>query len=692
MVEKDFGSVIKCLRNDNGDKYISASFTKFCQENGIRRQMTCPNTPQQNGVVERKLAHLTAISRSWLHDKNLPKELWAAAMHSACHVINRLPPWPSTSKSLFELLYKSKPNASYFRIFGSLCYVHVPKSNRAKLDSKAFKCVFIGHDSHRKGWKCMDPVTKKVVSRDVMFDKVSTYYTTNHITNHSYLDASVFDDHEVQVSSTLEDVLQPKADDAEDGPQLVDVPSHDQLLRRSMRDRRKPDYLCDYDVQLNACAITACFLVGDVGDDEPRCYREAQGIADWEVAMQEEISALYKNGTWELVPKPKDARIMSYKWVYKLKKKADGSVQRYKARLVARGFSQEYGLDYEDTFSPVAKMVIIRVIVSLAAYNGWLLWQLNVKNAFIYGDLDRDIYMKQPPGPVSKQFHDRVCRLKKALYGLKQAPRAWYGKISQFLIFCGFNLSNADSSLFVKMKSSKYTVLLLYADDMIITEDDENEIAHLKDQLAVRFEMKNMDEAQRFLGLEVHKTDGYFVSQKSYAESLLVQFGMENSTTVSTRMEPSLKLRTAEGDVLQDVTLFRQMVGSLFYLTITRPDIAYSVCIISQFMQQPCLNHLVATKRILRYVKRTMNYGLFYKQQESFSLYGFTDADWAGDVNDKNLQPAIVSLQDLLLFHGVVQSKGQQHSRALRKSIWQQPWHQRNAFGLSGLYVRLHQN
>lgn len=221
--------------------------------------------------------------------------------------------------------------------------------------------------------------------------------------------------------------------------------------------------------------------------------------------MREEINALRKNNTWELVPKPKGAELVTCKWVYKLKTKADGTIERHKARLVARGFSQQYGLDYEETFSPVAKMVTVRTIVSLAAYKGWNLWQLDVKNAFLYGELDCDIFMEQPQGFVYKEFPNYACRLKKALYGLKQAPRAWYGKIAQYLTFCVFKTSSSDPSLFIKTHSAKYTMILLYVDDMIITGDDNAEITRLRGDLSVRFEMKNLGEAQCFLGLKVKK-------------------------------------------------------------------------------------------------------------------------------------------------------------------------------------------
>ncbi|KAL0301676.1 UNVERIFIED_CONTAM: Retrovirus-related Pol polyprotein from transposon TNT 1-94 [Sesamum radiatum] len=247
------------------------------------------------------------------------------------------------------------------------------------------------------------------------------------------------------------------------------------------------------------------FFVG-ASSDEPECYEEAKGCLEWEIAMQDEIEALRRNDTWELVPKPENSQPVTCKWVYRLKKKSDGTIDRYKARLVARGFSQSYGLDYEETFSPVAKMVTVRSIFSLAAFKSWKIWQLDVKNAFLYGELDREVLMEQPPGFVSKEFPTHVCLLKKELYGLKQAPRAWY----------------------------------------------------------VRFEMKNLGEIGCFLGLEVKKTGhGFFISQRSYAKNLLDRFGMGESNGIATPMEPYLKLNKEEGQPLRDERKFRQLIGQV---------------------------------------------------------------------------------------------------------------------------------
>jgi hypothetical protein len=224
--------------------------------------------------------------------------------------------------------------------------------------------------------------------------------------------------------------------------------------------------------------------------------------------MNDEMNALIKNQTWDLVPKPKEVKPITCKWIYKVKCKANGGVDRYKARLVARGFSQKYGEDYDETFSLVAKMTSVRVVISLAAHHEWKLWQLDVKNAFLYGEIDKDIYMEQPDGYISQAHPKHVCKLKKALYGLKQALRAWYGKIAEYLQFCGYFASNLDSSLFVKKQSKVRVIVLLYIDDMIVTGNNDEEITRLRTELSIRFEMKDLGELSHFLGFEVSSLKG----------------------------------------------------------------------------------------------------------------------------------------------------------------------------------------
>ncbi len=245
------------------------------------------------------------------------------------------------------------------------------------------------------------------------------------------------------------------------------------------------------------------YMVRVIQEVEPTCFEHAIRNPKWDNAMDEEMAALDANATWELVVLPKDKKIIGCKWVYKVKHNADGSVSRYKARLVAKGYAQTYGIDYEETYSPIAKMTIVKAIIAMEAAKGWSLHQMDVKNAFLHGDLQEEVYMKQPPGYVDQTNPNLVCRLKKALYSLKQAPRAWSDKIGQYLVTSGFQTSKADFSLYVKKTDYGIVVIVIYVDDLIITGDNDADIFDLKKLLKHKFEMKDLGKLRYFLGIEV---------------------------------------------------------------------------------------------------------------------------------------------------------------------------------------------
>lgn len=652
-VEGEIGSQIRCLRTDNGGEYTSDEFFQYLKVSRIRRQFTCPNTPQQNGVAERKNRHLAEICRSMLHAKNVPPRFWAECMKTAVYVTNRLPQARLDFTSPYEKLWNVKPTVSHFKVFGCVCYVFVPDHLRSKFDKKAVRCIFVGYDNERKGWKCCDPTSGRCyTSRNVVFDEASSWWSSEavllpdskeiekrlqerleqqpetsevHPTQEVLAEIEPQED-EDRASSPVRDrspwqtgVHHTSPEEARPS-QLEEIGEEESPLRRSKRTRKpNPKYA-------NAA------LVEDIGVKEPNSFEEANQSKEWRKAMEEEMQALLQNETWDIVPKPKDVKPISCKWVYKLKVRPDGSIDRYKARLVARGFSQTYGLDYEETFSPVAKITTVRVLLALAANKSWRLWQMDVKNAFLHGELDREIYMEQPKGFESKSHPSYVCKLKKALYGLKQAPRAWYGKIAEFLVQSGYLMTPADSSLFVKTREGKVAIVLVYVDDLIITGDHVEEIQQIRGNLSVRFQMKELGELNHFLGLEVERAkDGLFLCQQKYAQDLLDKYGMLDCKPISTPMEVNIKLCATEGKDLDDSTMYRQLVGSLIYLTLTRPDITYAVGVVSRYMQTPKKPHLEAVRRILRYVKGTLDYGLFYTKGGKCELVGHCDADYAGD-------------------------------------------------------------
>jgi histone deacetylase 1/2 len=372
---------------------------------------------------------------------------------------------------------------------------------------------------------------------------------------------------------------------------------------------------------------------------EPVSLEEALNSPDWKKAMDAEYSALLKNETWDLVPPQKGINLIDSRWVYKVKRKADGSVERFKARLVAKGFKQRQGMDYFETYSPVVKPSTIRVILSLAFSQGWSMRQIDIQNAFLHGILEEKVYMKQPPGyeDTSKPSH-YICRLKKALYGLKQAPKAWHSRLTCKLQNLGFRGSVADASLFVFREGDITIYILIYVDDIIIVSSSDKATDKLIQNLNKDFAVKDLGPLEYFLGVEVkpHR-DGILLSQRRYALDLLKKANMEKCKPISTPMSSSERLSRDHGTLLSGDEQFRyrSIVGGLQYLTLTRPDLSFAVNKVCQFIQSPTSVHWVAVKRILRFVKGTVDEGLKIQRSRNILLSGFSDADWAGCPDDR---------------------------------------------------------
>jgi hypothetical protein len=371
---------------------------------------------------------------------------------------------------------------------------------------------------------------------------------------------------------------------------------------------------------------------------EPTNYRIAMENPFWRQAMNDEFQALLKNKTWHLIPPNPTLNLIDCKWVFRLKQLPNGSIDRYKARLVAKGFNQQYGVDYDETFSPVVKPTTIRLLLSLAVSRGWSMRQIDIQNAFLHGILNEDVYMKQPPGFLDSKHPDYVCKLDKALYGLKQSPRAWFSRLSSKLIQLGFTASKADVSLFIFNQDGIQIYILIYIDDIIILSSSTVATDKLLVQLRDDFAVKDLGQLSYFLGIEVHHTsDGIVLLQRKYIHDLLSRTNMLSSNGVPTPMLPTEKLSLDGGEKLSsdDATKYRSVVGALQYLLLTRPDISFSVNRVCQFMSAPTDVHWGAVKRILRYLHATMDFGLRFSRRGSSLLSAFSDADWAGNPDDR---------------------------------------------------------
>jgi Reverse transcriptase (RNA-dependent DNA polymerase) len=282
---------------------------------------------------------------------------------------------------------------------------------------------------------------------------------------------------------------------------------------------------------------------------------------------------------------------------------------------VAKGYTQTQGIDYYETFAPVAKMNTVRILSSIAVNKDWNLHQMDVKNAFLQGTLEEEVYMTLPPGHEKERNSNLVCRLKKAIYGLRQSSRSWYGKLSHFLLSYGFKISGADSSLFVKHSCNGLTVVLVYVDDIIITGDNQFEIDCIKGNFKQKFEIKDLGRLKYFLGIEIARSSkGLFISQRRYTLKLLKETGKLGSKPAITPINMNIKLNSEDGEPLKNVNQFQRLVGKLIYLTVTRPDLSYAVSQISQFMHASRTPHLGAINRILKYLKGSPGKGIWIKK------------------------------------------------------------------------------
>jgi hypothetical protein len=360
-----------------------------------------------------------------------------------------------------------------------------------------------------------------------------------------------------------------------------------------------------------------------VSSIEPFRVEEALLDPDWVLAMQEELNNFKRNEVWTLVPRPKQ-NVVGTKWVFHNKQDEHGVVTRNKARLVAKGYAQVSGLDFEETFAPVARLESIHILLAYAAHHCFRLFQMDVKSAFLNGPIKEEVYVEQPPGFEDERYPDHVCKLSKALYGLKQAPRAWYECLRDFLIANAFKVGKADPTLFTKTCDGDLFVCQIYVDDIIFGSTNQKSCEEFS-------RMSMMGELNYFLGFQVKQLkDGTFISQTKYTQDLLKRFGMKDAKPAETPMGTDGHVDLNKGGKSVDQKAYLSMIGSLLYLCASRPDIMLSICMCARYQSDPRECHLVAVKRILRYLVATPCFGIWYPKGPTFDLIGYSDSDYAG--------------------------------------------------------------
>jgi hypothetical protein len=368
--------------------------------------------------------------------------------------------------------------------------------------------------------------------------------------------------------------------------------------------------------------------------EEPSNFQEAADDANWMAAMESELHSINKNGTWELTTLPPGQKPIGLKWVFKLKRNSEGEVMKHKARLVAKGYVQKEGIDFEEVFAPVARLDTIRLILAMAANRGWQVHHLDVKSAFLNGELEEEVYVTQPEGFVKDGKEKHVYKLSKALYGLRQAPRAWNVKLDRSLKNLKFSKCANEPVVYTRGVGRSTVVLGVYVDDLIVTGEDPAEIEVFKQQMTSEFEMSGLGLLSFYLGIEVDQQNDFVtIKQSSYARKVLSQFGMGDCNPTKIPMDPGAKLDADKGGVRVDGTEYRRVIGCLRYHLHTRPDLSFSVGMCSRYMEKPTVKHQRAVKHILRYLKGTIDLGLVYTQEgKEETIIGYSDSDLGGDL------------------------------------------------------------
>ncbi|KAJ9547364.1 hypothetical protein OSB04_019907 [Centaurea solstitialis] len=390
---------------------------------------------------------------------------------------------------------------------------------------------------------------------------------------------------------------------------------------------------------------------GFLSEFEPSDVSQALTDPDWVLAMQEELAEFERNKVWRLVTRPWGKSIIGLKWIFRNKKDENDLIIRNKARLVAKANRQQEGIDYDETFAPVARIEAIRIFLAYAAHKNMTVYKMDVKCAFLNGVLQEEVYVEQPEGFVDPRFPDHVYVLDKALYGLKQAPRAWYETLTDYLLRVGYKKGTIDPTLFLKRSGKDLIIVQIYVDDIIFASTKPEMCQEFENTMKSQFKMSMMGELTFFLGLQVRKRpDGIFISQAKYVQDLLKRVDFGGSNSAATPMPRNFQLNADSSGKPVDQKTYRAIIGSLLYLTASRPDIVFSTGVCARFQCDPRDSHLSAVKRILRYLKGTPDFGLWYPKDSGFELIAYTDSDHAGcKLNRKSTSGACQFLGDKLV-------------------------------------------
>jgi transposase InsO family protein len=678
--ENHFGLKVGACRNDNGGEFTNNMLTMLHQAAGVTIEPTAPYNPEQNGVAERSMLTLLNAVRCILIDANLPEHCYGDVLKTVCTLTNYHPTSANGDETPHHRLFKEYPPLDKLRAIGCECWKSLPHNpSMKKLDERGDQCYLLGYGQGDHQYRVWNADKKRVeLVRDLQWEEdifaPPSAGIPETVFHPGILDQRIVQERinawtpavgnkrvalfegENSTSNTATFTEVPTfitAEGAINEQFRYKDPDTDPVLIASQVEALKAGESGADTIALITALI--CSMEQHQGKEwltlpaevarnldllEPKTYAGAMKGLDhekWKLAVEEETNSLDDNKTWIVTAKPRHQKVLSGKYVFKIKTDSEGNTDRYKARWVVRGFEQEYGVDFHETFASVVKPMSYRVLFAIACILGWEIDQMDVKTAFLYGMIDADVYIELPPN-LQDKFPGKVCKLKRALYGLKQAPKIWYDTLCAELRKLGFENINEDYSIFVQKETG--VIIGIYVDDLLVIGKDRRAVDNVKKELQQRFQMTDLGPASFYLGIKLTRRwskwgNQLCLSQRAYVNKILNDFNLTDANPVSTPMEdkPLLPSDSSYQASLELRKWYQSAVGSLMYLMLcTRPDIAYAVSQLSRFSANPTEKHRTAVKHVFRYLKGTIDYGLvFDSSKRDRGLLGYTDANWARD-------------------------------------------------------------
>lgn len=686
------GCKVKEFHSDNGSEFVNKVTRILFLKERVKHHTSAPFCPQQNGRIEREMQSITNMARVMLNAARLPKTLWAQAIESAVHIKNRLPT-KRDSRSPVERLTGTKPSIDHLVEFGTPVHVLINDQYLTKWDCRTSEGYVVGFTRRHNTYSVYLPNKEKIIQTcDVIFaehsEKSTTTETKRNVGEIVSNDGPITEARNVEGNETNKtSEIQQK--DSNAGKNMTSTPkenvpikstisreelerffkkflegseSDDSIYENIPRKRVEPscppydqcnDEYCasiekqerysdditipEYSVieprtPRNNQPDKSFLSMTNNMPDQPKTYQEAMASDDrehWKQAIEAELNAHTTNGTWSIVKRPKGASVLSVKWIFTVKRDSSGNRERFKARLVARGFEQRPGVDYFQTFAPVARLDSIRTLLSISASQKMVVAQFDISTAFLNGKLEEDVYINPPVGVMISE--QECLKLDKALYGLKQAPRAWNSTFNTVMQQLDMIPTLSDTCVYASRDKSMF--LVLYVDDGMIFARNKPTCDQLLNNLEKHFKLKRL-EGDLFLGINITRSDdATSLNQTRYIRDVVKRFNLQDACPVSSPIIDPKSLTTVDSP--QTRAPYREAIGCLQYLACaTRPDILFAVSFLAQFNQNPREIQWTAVKRVIRYLKGTEDYSITY-QSGPLEIMTYSDADWANDETNR---------------------------------------------------------